>query len=622
MKSVYRPFMLLIVLILAVGTACGGPQPEVTKSSCKGTEDLRIQSDTNARLYLDGSDGLISKFEKAAGKSLCVDYASGSEAQRIKTQILSKTPETFLSTDYHAMIFDSAIYAEGLSDQVFLGKSYPGIWIRKDSVDKFGLVAGQILTQDQYALLMENGLKMITASALIDTAASLTFFNTMSGYYGPYNQLTIDQVQNEGARNFGKRIYDYYTKSNSDPVKLAFDDAMSSQNLYDGVVAFESAFLGADGLNSQLLSNGKNPFVFFYFNPSVEAMATIGRAPSITEEASATYSLFTKFLTSEEAQLYILSVGVHPQKNVADPDTNVFKSDWGLLVDPQIVFAAPPTPSVARAALEIYRDYYKRAKEVNIIIDNSGSIGEQDIVLTIPAGFKEEDLGKYCGQYPDNYKNIVASNSYDPNLDYTYSITRTQAIACAIETFSDESWMQTNGVKPGTNDVINYWLFSDTVTSKPIATSVGPNTSDAGDYVANLIGPAYGPQDLGQIAYTITTTFDDPDGNDFVPFSNTYIFNSTYYVNEEINKRFDQNVDYYIVPLTDGENTAGWNGSNYYSYWLNNAKLNITLTGIQFGGNIDSSDVSSDYTKKFGGDSFVGTSNDQLIKAFVKIFGN
>jgi hypothetical protein len=46
---------------------------------------------------------------------------------------------------------------------------------------------------------------------------------------------------------------------------------MSNQNLYDGVVSFESAFLGKNGLNQQLVNSGKQPFVFFYFNPSVEA---------------------------------------------------------------------------------------------------------------------------------------------------------------------------------------------------------------------------------------------------------------------------------------------------------------------------------------------------------------
>ena len=616
----FKNLAFAVLALILVATACGGtgasPSSSNTQeSNCSGYEDLRIVSDTNGALYLDGKDGLVTQFEKAENKSICVDYVGGPEAQRIKADILSKKADNFSDTDYHAMIFDSAIYAENLSDQVFFGKTYPGIWLRKDVSEKLGLQPGQILTQEQYAKYMEGGLKMITASALINTAASLTFFNTMSGYYGPYNQLTLEQVQDEGARAFGQRIYNYYTKSNSDPIKLAFDDNISGQNLYDGVVAFESAFLGKDGLNQQLVNSGKQPFIFFYFNPSVEAKATIGRAPSIPDDALVTYSLFTQFLTSETSQAYMLTVGVHPQKNVADPDPSIFKAEWGLLTSPTIDFAAPPTPSVARAALEIYRDYYKRAKEVDLIIDNSGSTTYPDVVITLPANFAASDLNQYCG-LNESYDELIRKDQrYVAGQPFEYSITRAQAIACGVETFSNSGWMAANGVKSGPNDVINYWLFNDTTTANPIISSVGPNTDEAGQFVVNLLGSAHNQPDLNAVANEINSKF-----SPFVAFQGTRMFDASYIVNEQINARYDPNVDYYLVVLTDGENMNGWSGRDYYDYWFANQKLNITLTGIQFGGSGE--DLTATYTQQFGGDSFVGTNPEQLVNAFEKIFGN
>jgi len=608
-----------VLILFMVSLACGNsvPTPSTTTgvvSSCTGSENLRILSDLNTRLILDGSDGLVARFEKAEGKKVCVDYVGGPEAQRIKSQILSKKSDSFTGTDYHAMIFDSAIYAENLSDQVYPGQTYPGIWLRKDSADRFGLEPGQILTQEQYAQYMESGqLKMITASAIVDTAASLTFFNTLSGYYGPYNQLTLEQVQDEGARAFGKRIYDHYTKSSSNPIQLAFNDTMSGQNLYDGVVGFESSFLGNNGLNQQLVSGGKQPFVFFYFNPSVEAKIAMGRAPSIPDSALETYAAFAKFVMSEESQLYVLSVGIHPQKNVADTDLNVFKPEWGLLASPAVDFAAPPTPSVARVALEVYRDLYKRAKEVNIIIDTSGSTEYVDVQVFLPDNFDpEKDV------YPCGYHNDVTVEKDIQNRQY-YNIPRLQAMACGIETFSNPQWLEMNGVKPGPDGVIKYWFFSENVSKTAVASSTGTNTSDASNYVLSLIGPTQGFYDWNGNASKIAQHVQDKDG---APFSmnGTSMFNAAYYVNETINQSYDPNVDYYIVILTDGENTGGWSGRNYYDYWFNNQKLNITLTGIQFGGS--GGDIAASYTQQFGGDSFVGTNSEDLVKAFEKIFGN
>lgn len=624
--------LILVLTMISCGQATSQPQ-QIEPPVYQGGADLHIVSDFNFRLALEGPDGLIARFEKAEGKKVWVDYVGGQEAQRIKSQILSKKSDSFTETDYHAIIFDSSILAENLSDQVFPGKTYPGIWLRKDVADRLGLQPGQILTQEQYAQYMESGqLKMITASALVDTAASLTFFNTLSGYYGPYNQLTLEQVQDVNARAFGKRIYDNYEKSSSNPIQLAVNDSISGQNLYDGVVGFESSFLGSNGLNQQLVNSGKQPFVFFYFNPSVEAKVAMGRAPSIPDGALETYTAFAKFVMSEESQLYILSAGIHPQKNVADPDTNIFKPEWGLLAKPPVDFAAPPTPSVARAALEVYRDLYKRAKEVNIIIDLSGSMGDvvqTPATITIPANFTADDLSNYCGQSKEAYDAIVNDQNYVQGEPYSYNITRLQAVACGIETFADPNWMERYGIKPGPNDVINYWFFSDTVSAGPVATSYGTDTKTASDKIISIIGPTHGYLDTNTVIVRVAENATDANnGNQFPAFQGTRIFDATKYINDKINDRYDENVDYYIVPLTDGENRNGWNGDQYFDYWNNNQKLNITLMGIQFGCTPDPftgnclTDLPAEYTQQFGGDSFVGTSSEDLIKAFEKIFGN
>ncbi|KKT72867.1 MAG: hypothetical protein UW68_C0022G0005 [Candidatus Collierbacteria bacterium GW2011_GWB1_44_6] len=586
-----RGLIVLIVMVL-LGVACGtpaqgGPVAESPEVTCANA-DLTVVVGSNGQRILedqpDGTKGLLSLFKEKTGLTVCAYLMEASEAVELKASLLSKAPADFLSGQPMAFMFDSNLFADGLNEQAFVGNSVVGVWLKESSVNRLGLQKGTPLSMAQYANLMETGqLKIVTAPAYVSTPALMMFFQTLSSFYGPYNQLSIDQVQNQEAIDYGKRIYDHYVRSetsSSAAIDMVLND---TQGLFDGVVGYESSFLGKGGINA---GRGE-PFVFFYFDPSVISTVTLGRLQLEGTTYLEAYKLFSQFVSSEEGQIYISGTGVRPQKDVVDLSTDLYKPEWGLTLSPAVTYAAPPTYSVASLAMDIYRDYYKRAKVVKVLIDVSPStfqLPQMTVVVDTPEGPKEE------------------------------TVWRIQAMDMALQKITSPDWLSANKLTPGQNDVFEYYFFS-TETSQLVTSSTGSNTTVARDRLHYFMGPSTGNWDSNRFGMTTINEL-----NGFMS-GGTAIFDASGIMLSSIESDFDPQKDYYIVILTDGEDTSSTiRGSDFYDQWNAFAgKTNVTVIGIAFG--TEGASIDAEFTARFGGHTYHGNNDAELIEAFEQIIG-
>lgn len=579
-RSLFALFAFLLVFV----TACAPASSQGSQPADCNNADLTVVSGSNARLFLedqhDGTKGLLSQFKDKSGLNVCIQPMGGPEAVNLKASLLSKSPADFRPGDPAAFIFDSNMYADGLNDQTYVGNTLVGIWLHESTVTRENLTKGLPLSMEQYASMMENGqLKIVTAPAYVSTPASIMFFQTLSSYYGPNNQLSIDQVQDQAAIDYGKKIYDHYVRSaasTSDAIKMVVGD---TQNLYDGVVAFESSFLGKNGKNVGL----NDPFVFFYFDPSVVSTVTLGRL-QLEGKNLEVYSAFADFLVSEEAQIYIAGTGIRPQKDVVDLDTNLFKPEWGLSTVPSVTLVSPPTYSVASKALEVYRNFYKRAKVVEVLVDTS----------------------------PSQFQNSMTVNVNGQRTD----VLRIQAMDMAILKFTNSAWLKENNILPGQNDRFDYYFFS-TLRSDLVVSTVGGETDAAGVRLDYFLGPSTGSWDSYSMYDKMTRELNGFSSN------GTAIYDSASdmldLIKEEIKTNPD--VDYYIVVLTDGDDTtSSISGAKFYEEWNSfSGKANVTLIGIAFG--TEGNSINKDYTAQFGGNTYKGENDAELVEAFKQIIG-
>lgn len=555
-------FFFLISLVL---TACSG--------SNTPKADLNLMAGSNAKLFLGtdlNSDGLLKAFYQQEHLAISVTYLGGPEAEAAKNQALTG------NSDYQAFMFDDQLFSKGLTDLSYPARSFVGVWVKKSKAEALGLGAGNnYLDHTRYGQLLESGnLKIVTANANQSTASALEFFATMSACTGNSGSaLTVENVQS--AKDCGKTIYDHYARSSGstgDSVNMVFNDALQGTNMFDGVIAFQASFAGTHGLNSQLEAKGKEPFIFVYFSDAspVAAMA-LGDTGKLNDSQKQAYDKFVTFLLSEKSQQYINQQGLLSGSSAfgATPDYSSFKADWGMNPNPKVNPVNPPVYNVAKQALTIYTNLYKRPKDVEVCLDMSGSMSNNNVNVIDAKGQK-------------------------------VSVSRLQALYLATKKLTDN---QGGSFILGPSDQISYSLFSQN-TVGPVAQSTGTNTAEAGKSLAAIIGnDSAADQNITGIG---------------VVRNGTAMFDCAEVQLSRIVKSYRPDVDYYIVLMTDGENNAGEDANAFLQSWQNQHKINITVMGISFG--TDGSSVNSDYTVKFGGNTYAGNNDADLFNAFKQIF--
>ncbi|KKT44012.1 MAG: hypothetical protein UW31_C0002G0051 [Candidatus Collierbacteria bacterium GW2011_GWA2_44_13] len=588
--KINRLYVLVLVLALAIA-ACVGPSSETSQTS----SDLSVVAGPNAKQFLGDnyeSEGLLQQFYKETGNKVYVEYLDGTDAEAIKSASLGVTLDKKTAETFDAFIFDDQLFGAGLKDISFPARAFVGVWISQDKANDLGLtVVDPYLTHEQFARMLESGgLKIVTAPANKGTAAALEFFATMAYCSGnPSSQLTTQTVQD--SKDCGKRIYDYFARSagsTDDAVKMVFDDSINGSNLFDGVIAYQSSFAGEQGLNQQLVNKGKVPFLFFYFkDASPMATMIMGNTGNLSEAEKKVYDEFAAYLLTDTSQQAVASHALLPGSSAfgVSPDYSAFRADWGLTVNPQSTPINPPVYSVAKQALDIYRDYYKRVKVVKACVDVSPSMFQESMKIN------------------------VNGKSWD--------VLRIQALNRALLKITDSQWLVDNNIVPGQNDVFDYYFFSSGTTGL-VTETIGVNTNVAGDRINSILGPWNDADpriwNSDQVWKNLAREF-----NGFQP-NGTEMFECANLMLQLIEQGFNPEIDYYIVILTDGENMSGMNADQFFAAWNSfSGKTSVTVIGIAFG--TKGKSINAVYTQQFGGNTYMGDNDEGLLNAFKAIYG-
>ncbi len=599
MKKFQRLILFFTVLSIIMLTACGNPATDSTQQTANA--DLVVLGSSNSKLFLGPdyrSEGVLKLFFEETGYKIHVQYGVGGPvADVIKNSSISVPVDQKTSETHDAFIFDDQLFAEGLKDKAYIASVNVGIWIRQDKANSLGLYASNpYITHNTYAaLLSDKKLSMINANASRSTASALDFFATLANCSGnPSAALTVNTA--ESSQACGKQIYDHYVRSEGstgDAVKKVFEDNLNGNNLFDGVVAFQSSFAGPKGLNQQLVDAGKQPFIFFYYSDaSPVANMVIGNSGNLTETEKKVYDAFVEFIASSNAQVaqnFVAQYAMNPGSSAFGVNVNqdAFRAEWGLLLNPQITPVNAPVYSVAQEVLDLFNLYYKRAKYIKGCLDVSGSM------------------------FQDPKMSIVVNGQ-------EISVYRMQALNRAIlMNLTNEQWLAENKLTPNLKDIFEYSFFS-VETSSIITSTTGDTTEVAGEKINSIVGPwdennptAYwDPNVAAKNVQEISGV--DVNGTEMFKCANTML--------EQIKDSYNPEIDYYIVILSDGENdNYSVTGEQFYQNWYNySGKTNITLIGIAFG--TDGKSINKEYTKRFGGDTFTGDDDKGLIDAFRSIY--
>lgn len=569
----FRGFVFLLVLLTLLSQACRG-QGRTPQSQA----DLWIVTGTNAaRVLGNGADGmLLSQWAKANDVNIYVQKTSGPEASNLRELALEtgEGPDVF--------VFDDGLFADGLYNSKSIAQSAVGLWVENNVANTIGLT-GNTISFDQYVDHLSTG-KLATAAgnALSSSASSEHFFAILAWCSNTdSSNLTIEIVKDQAVRDCGKTVYENIktNASTTDAIQMVYDGVVSRQaNAYNSVIAYDSSFLGKGGKNESMIEEAGTFMRFFYFEEATPvSVMTFGSKDLADDKNKSTLvKNLGEFLVGDEAQKAFNLAGLGSgASTLSIPDESAFVAEWGVTMYPSAIVNVinPPVPAVAFEALQVYAEFYKRQKEINICIDTSGSTERSD-------------------------------DHVSPRL---------QHIARAIKTFTNPEWQKSNLIVLGRSDRITYRMFATTVT--PIlAESVGTDTKPAGDYITGLIGPVDGPYDFRGNERKV---------QQIVPgyvFSDTAMFDCADNARLDIESRYSPNVDYYIVILTDGEQTAGIEFDQFKENWQNAGHGNISILGIQFGN--AGPDVSEENMSQLNGKHYDGVNADQLISAFKDIFGN
>ncbi len=609
MKKVYKPFVFLVLFLLLVSVACGG-----SASTSPSSASLFVVVGNSAARFAGNGNGdglLLDQFAKKNQVDLYVEIVNDRQLDDYRKQMLENQ-----SGAPDVLICDDSLGCDGLQNVKLIASHKVGAAIREDIANQAGFQSNITSYTNFINSMKMEQLQVVASNAMAGYASLEFFFSTMAWCSQTDSaNLTADIVRREDVRVCGKDVYDHIKSTNGsqEALDLVYNNAVSGDpNGFNAVITFDSDLLGDNGLNAKLTKEGKPIFKFFYFiEATAKANVGIGTR-KFSDEANkeSLASSLISFLQEDASQNFINLAGFTEGSSVLVYHNDAaFIPEWGVASNPsgvQVVNA--PISAVAENAKQVYAQLYKRAKEIVILGDVSGSTQNEDVLVKLPENFDPPiDAQKYCGD--------AASHK----AGETYYISRIQAISCGIETFTNQSWIVDNGVPMGPGDKIEFRFFSDTA-SELIAQSIGSDTMQAGEKVLLKIGPAHGPYDLLSVQNKIDNIL-SWDNRDF-SMNGTQIFDAAKYATDQILTTYDPNKDYYVVILTDGENMGGWNSDQYFEYWQSLNKPNIVLIGIQFGGDTSKSDVKATYTEKFGGNSYEGTNNAQLIEAFKSILGN
>jgi hypothetical protein len=595
MKVNRKVVLMIAFLVLLVSAACLG--------SCGGNSDrpenadLTIAVGPNTAIFLEENGGLLAEYAKNNDAKIYVKVLYGLD---MWSAVSSDSFDVFIADDH--------IIVDGLESAAYIASYKAGLWVRVDKAKEIGLVGNTISITDYMRLLKSGSINSVAGNATASADTAEFFYSLVAWCAGVDSYtLTMEMVNNSQVMDCGKDAFDYIktVTNTSDAVNTVFVSSMdNTSNAFMSVIAGDYAFLGSGGYNDQLINAGKPHFVFFYFRESTPNITVaMAHKKGLSDEKLQLVSNLQDYLLSDDVQKRINLAGFgNGSSAMVESDQSAFVSDWGVYMHPKGVrLVNPPFRNVGESALFSYVSFYKRPKEIGFCIDTSGSMRNSESTTEIVDG-----------------KEVRVSRP------------RLQLASRAILTVTGDGWLRDNSILTSPGDRVSFRLYSDWTT--PVVVDVNVSSlARAGREIDDLIGPAWDTDDNSFVFQSSASKVNKR--YDGYKFNMTATFECAEAVRSEFESRYDPNVDYYIVILTDGKKSKGLDGivfnydgtpnldkPSFYKNWYQSGRDNISLIGIQFGN--EGQDVSPDVTKYFNGKSYDGTNDLELIQAFKDIFGN
>jgi len=206
------------------------------------------------------------------------------------------------------------------------------------------------------------------ASMYLSIVASLSN-QAETNSFMPSNEDLINPEFQEALKELFSRV----SRTSGDEV-YALELYKNDPDQYDAVINYESNILM---LNNELVANGEEPLYLVYPYDGVSLSdSPFAYIDHGNEETKETFQLIQSYLLSDDVQSYLLSTGrrVSYGGNIAETDSSLFKSEWGVKTDVYLTTNHYPSADIIKVALSIYQNTLKKPSHIVFCLDYSGSM--------------------------------------------------------------------------------------------------------------------------------------------------------------------------------------------------------------------------------------------------------
>lgn len=380
----FQPLSKLVVILIILLAACSqAKNPAGETVVTVATRTVNVENETPLNIQLSGAMKQLEPLIRESGIPMSIEYRGDVEL-RLTIEALSRQAQQ------QGTAFTSSVDVFGTAGDIWM----PGSFVRNKTritntytvlladpafAESQGWNVGEVLTVADLDRAIENGGQIGLTSASQDGTGALFMMSYLQEKKGSDEPLTLNDLQNNSITETAAALYESVVENLSNVdllVKRVANQRLEGVSNANLLLLPENA---AISLNQQLVENGKEPMMAFYVEglTSIQTIL-IGCASGINEVRAAKCTELAAYLTSEEVQQKMLSLGyraVPVGMKVDDPSAEeFFKAEWGFMPDREFVLAFPPKEAVVLAAQTVYQSVLRGGSLTVMCLDHTGSM--------------------------------------------------------------------------------------------------------------------------------------------------------------------------------------------------------------------------------------------------------
>lgn len=373
-------FLILLSLLFAVAVVgCDDSQPN---SNTNGTgyvqspstpQSIQIEATSAVKRLEDA--GVFQDFTSKTGIPVTLRYFGDVELM-LKINSYSQSAPT----NVHAMWLGSPVYAPGrlLQEKTSIMRTYIVLGVAPDTAQELGWSTGTPLTMAQVISAVQSGnLALAVPSASQDDAGANFLLAAIQSYLNTPH-ITTEMLNDPNLLNWLKSFYQGVVRSanNAQALSDVYIEDQATVKKFNGFILPESLALRT---NLELEKKQLTPAHIFYVSDAIGIQDfPLGWIQGISETKQQEVKALVEYLREPEVQAKIQQAGYFRTNPVGmmidNPDTNIFRSNWGIITNQNFLPSPLPKDSVILDALRLYQTTYKRPSDTAWCLDYSGSM--------------------------------------------------------------------------------------------------------------------------------------------------------------------------------------------------------------------------------------------------------